>query len=217
MGLGAWLLDLLFPPKCAFCGKLTARRGDGVCPDCRSRLPFTPEGARLKADFLTAVVSPLYYEDDVRRSLLRYKFQGTTALARAYGPLLAETVRRELEGKFDTVSWVPLSRARERKRGFDQAKLLAQRTARELDLPLTPLLRKVRNALPQSGTGSAEKRRANISGCYAVPDAAAAAGRRVLLIDDIVTTGSTLSECARVLMLAGAAEVMGAALARSRE
>lgn len=216
MGIGKRLLDLLFPPKCAFCKKLVSAEDGGICPECRKTLPYTKDGGRQKVDFLTTVVAPLYYEDTVRASLLRYKFHGVTALAEAYGPILADTIRAELDGAYDLLTWVPLSRRRLRRRGFDQAKLLAGKTADALGTELVPLLRKDRDVPAQSGVGSAEKRRANISGCYTVIDPAQVAGKRILILDDIVTTGATLSECARVLMLAGAESVSAAALARSR-
>ena len=85
-------------------------------------------------------------------------------------------------------------------------------------LPLTvPLLRKARDVSPQSRLRTPEERRANISGCYVVRSADAVRGKRILLIDDVITTGSTLSECARMLLTAGAVSVRGAALACHRE
>lgn len=99
---------------------------------------------------------------------------------------------RSWRGEYDLVTWVPLSRRRLRERGYDQARLLAKATAKELGLPLTPTLHKQRNTQPQSRTGDAAKRRANI-------------------------TGATLSECARVLGKAGAEQVVCATVARSAD
>ena len=84
-------------------------------------------------------------------------------------------------------------------------------------MPLTPTLYKRRNTQPQSGTGDAAKRRANITGAYRMKKGADVTGKRILLIDDIVTTGSTLSECARVLGKAGAEQVVCATVARSAD
>lgn len=124
---------------------------------------------------------------------------------------------RSWRGEYDLVTWVPLSRRRLRERGYDQARLLARSTARELGLPLTPTLHKQRNTQPQSGTGDAAKRRANIAGAYRMKQGADVTGKRVLLMDDIVTTGATLSECARVLGKAGAEQVVCATVARSAD
>lgn len=180
-------------------------------------LPFVQNGGRQRFSFVRACVSPLNYEGDVRASLLRYKFGGATGYAKVYGRLVADTVRTELAGEYDLVTWVPLSRKRLRERGYDQAYLLARSTAKELGLPLTPTLHKQRNTQPQSGTGDAAKRRANIAGAYRMKTGADVTGKRILLMDDIVTTGATLSECARVLGKAGAEQVVCATVARSAD
>ena len=106
-----------------------------------------------------------------------------------------------------------MSRRRLRKRGYDQARLLAEELSEILHLPAEKLLEKRVDTKPQSGTGSAEKRRANAAGVYACPDADKVRGKHILLVDDIVTTGATLCECAKVLRSAGAAEICGAAVA----
>lgn len=211
------LLDLLFPPKCAFCRRLVKSDKNLLCPDCRANLPYTEDGGAQHGDFFRLCVSALYYEDRVREALLRYKFQGSSGYAGTFGRLLADCIRAELRGQYDLISWVPLSRERLRERGYDQAMLLAQAAALELQDVAVSTLDKVRNAEKQSGVGSAEKRRANISGAYRVADAELIQGRRILLIDDIVTTGATLSECARTLLEGGASEVVCATVARSRD
>ena len=211
------LLDLLFPPKCAFCRRLVKSNNNLLCPACRANLPYTEDGGAQHGDFFRLCISALYYEDTVRQALLRYKFQGSSGYAGTFGRLLADCIRAELRGQYDLISWVPLSRERLRERGYDQAMLLAQAAALELQDVAVSTLDKVRNAEKQSGVGSAEKRRANISGAYRVADAELIQGRRILLIDDIVTTGATLSECARTLREAGAKDVVCATVARGRD
>lgn len=103
------------------------------------------------------------------------------------------------------------------RRGYDQAQLLAEAAAEVLGTKAVPLLRKARDVSPQSRLRTPEERRANIAGCYVVRSADAVRGKRILLIDDVITTGSTLSECARMLLTAGAVSVRGAALACHRE
>lgn len=202
----SFLLDLLYPPRCAFCHDFLETSREGVCAHCRTGLPFAQNGGRQHFPFIPACVSPLNYEGNVRESLLRYKFGGATGYAKVYGRLVAETVRTELPGAYDIVTWVPLSRKRLRERGYDQARLLAKATAKALGMPLTPTLYKQRNTQPQSGTGA-----------YRMKKGADVTGKRVLLIDDIVTTGSTLLECARVLGKAGAEQVVCATVARAAD
>ncbi|MDD6503104.1 MAG: ComF family protein [Oscillospiraceae bacterium] len=211
------LLDLLYPPKCAFCGALIPAQRNGICAICEKTLPYTKNGGRQKGNFFTACVSPLYYEEDVRDALLRYKFRHCSGYCRPFGQLVAVCTAENLDQPVDLVSWVPLSSRRLRKRGYDQARLLAEETARRLEKPCVPVLKKTVHTAPQSRTGSAEKRRANISGAYRVTDPALVRGKTILLIDDIVTTGSTFSECARMLGMAGADRVFCASVARSRD
>ena len=211
------LLDLLYPPRCAFCHKFVKDGSVRICCSCEAQLPFTKDYGKQKIEFVTQCVAPLYYEKDVRDSLRRYKFDGCTGYAKAYAPLVADCIRQTISDKFDVLSWVPVSRKRLRERGYDQSELLAKAVAKEMNLKAGPVLRKIRNTQPQSGTGSAEKRRANIAGAYSVLKPELVQGRSILLIDDIVTTGSTVRECAKTLGLAGADAVYCAAVARARD
>ena len=209
------VLDLLYPPRCAFCRDFL-QKGQTLCPQCAESLPFC-EGldARQEGDVFSFCVSPLYYEGSVRESHHRYKFQGASAYARTYAPLVAQCIAAHCAGQYDLISWVPLSRKRLRKRGYDQAKLLAIAVAAELNTTAVATLKKVRNASAQSGLGGRDERRANIAGAYELLDSAAVSGKRILLIDDIITTGSSLAECAQCLLMADAKEVLCATLARS--
>ena len=211
------LLDLLYPPKCPFCRALLRGKGKTICEQCLKELPYTKNGGLQHGNFFTGCLSPLYYEESVREALLRYKFQGLSAYAAAFGNLMADCAEEYLEAEVDIISWVPLSKKRLRQRGYDQARLLAEEVSRRLMIPCVPVLKKVVNTHPQSQTGSAEKRRANISGAYVATDPEAISGKTILLVDDIVTTGSTFSECARMLGMAGADRVYCLTVARKRE
>ena len=215
--LGA-LLDLLFPPRCVFCRRLLHRGEEGICPRCQQELPWALGAeAEQTGEFFSLCASPLWYQDQVRASFHRYKFKGVRGYSRTYGRLVAQCVQDHLAGRYDLITWVPLSPERLKKRGYDQAMLRASAAARALDDVAAETLCKVRDTEAQSGLGKNDaSRRANVLSAYQVTDPALVEGRRVLLIDDIVTTGSTLSECARVLRTAGATDVVCAALARSR-
>ena len=210
--LGERLLDLLYPPKCAFCRKLVSD-GRMLCPECERRLPVPEkEMQRQKISGLAVCLSPLYYTGDVRQSLHRYKFQGAAAYYCIYAELMSACLS-EHGLTPDLVTWVPLSRKRLRRRGYDQARLLAEEVARLQGLPCEQTLEKIRNNPAQSGTSGAAERQKNVLGVYR--PVTSFAGEHVLLIDDIVTTGSTLSEAAKELLAAGAGEVSGLTLART--
>ena len=208
------LLDLLFPPKCPFCGGVQdALR---ICPDCEKSLPWTEEahGLReLRGGLLCA--APLWYEGSVREAVHRFKFHGGVTAAGPLGELMAQTAAERFSGEFDTVSWVPVSAKRLRKRGYDQAELLARSACRRWDVKPVRLLEKIRDNPAQSGMTDAAARRANVEGVYRAAEPESIQGRRILLVDDICTTGATLVECAGILRSAGAAEVVCAVVART--
>ncbi len=209
------LLELLFPTRCAFCHRLT-EGGQKVCPKCLSELPWARElSSRQRLRNINVCVSPLYYEGNVRQSLLRYKFRGLSGYCEIYGEFLAKCVD-ENGISCDIITWAPLSGKRLRQRGYDQARLLAEELARRRRGECARLLKKIRNNPAQSGKGGEEERRRNVKGVYEAVSPELIEGKRVLLVDDIVTTGSTLSECASVLLLSGAKCVFAATVARKR-
>lgn len=210
------LLDLLYPPRCAFCHRLIWQEGL-VCPECLKTLPYTDSaGQEQSFPNIIKCLSPLYYEGDVRSSLLRYKFHSLTAYSKVYGKFMVKCID-EWGISCDIITWVPLSSNRLRKRGYDQARLLAEEIARERDARCERLLTKTVNNPAQSGAGDANKRRANVAGVYKFACSAPLDGKSVLIVDDIVTTGATLSECARVLKAAGAGKIYAVTAARKRE
>ncbi len=210
------LLEFLFPPKCVLCGKILRNGELDLCRECRLTAPTYPN-RKKKLHFLDSFAAVWYYEGNVRRSLLRYKFQGRRSYAGSYGRMLAMVLEREYPEGFDVLTWVPVSRLRRLRRGYDQAKLLAIAVGRELNLEPVPVLQKIRNNRPQSGLKGGEARRANVLGVYQLREGVNLTGKRVLLIDDILTTGATAGECARMCLGAGAREVHCAAVAAARK
>jgi len=214
MGFLSSLLDIFFPPKCVFCSQLLNKNDDGICSKCIESLPYADNHGKQSGDVFDICISPLYYTGVVRRSVLRYKFHGASHYAGTYGEFLADCIREIPDFKFDIITWVPLSKKRERSRGYDQAMLIAKTTASVLDETAIETLIKHKNVRAQSELGDKKERSANIRGAFIVTNAEMIAGKNILLIDDVVTTGTTLEECTRVLLEAGAAEVFCAALAR---
>ena len=211
------LLDLLYPPKCAFCGKILDDGEDGVCRHCSDTMEvLRGRAAHTKGDFFADAISPLYYSDKVRDAILRYKFNGRSGYARIFSAIIADCVKDEYGTDFDILTYVPISRKRLRRRGYDQAKLLAEGVGENLGLMPEAVLTKTVHNRQQSGISGAEKRRANVLGVYEVTDKERVRGKKILLIDDIHTTGATLSECSKTLLLAGAEEIFCASIAKTR-
>ena len=126
-------------------------------------------------------------------------------------------LQKEYPAGFDILTWVPVSSLRKLRRGYDQVELIALAVGKELELEPVALLKKIRHNRPQSGLQDAARRRANVLGAYRVLDPDQIEEKRIVLLDDVLTTGSTASECARMLKTAGAKEVHCAAVAAVRK
>ena len=209
------ILDLLYPPKCPFCGKLL-EKGQLLCPECQNGLPWlTGTVGERKIELTGGCVSVAEYDERVKKGVHAFKIHGRSARSVAFGLLIAQCVK-DHDLTADLVSWPPLSKKRLRERGYDQARLLAEKVGKELGLPVVRTLQKEHRPA-QSGLDGREARRTNLLGAYTAVDAEAFRDKRVLLVDDVLTTGATLSECARTLRLAGAEAVVCTTLARAEK
>ena len=210
------LLELLYPRRCVFCGRILDKTVAGeTCAACTAAMPHTAGGWRTKGELFDYCASPLYYAGPAAEAIRRLKFRGRSAAAKPLGELLADCIR-EHGGDWDVLAFVPLSAKRERERGYCQARLIAEAAAARLGREVLPVLKKTRHTPANSGLRGEAARKANVSGAYAVTRPEAVSGLNVLLIDDVIT-GATLSECARVLRMAGANRVVCATVCKTRK
>ena len=220
----AALLDLLLPPRCGGCGRL----GSLLCPGCLARVRRLQEplcrrcgveveaagrdcGCRRRLRNLVRLRSAAAYEGPLEKALHRFKYEGRRPLAAPLALLLAE--RLAVEGlAAAAVAWVPLHPARRRRRGYNQAELLARELARLCSLPPLPGLERTRDTPPQVGLDRL-RRLANVEGAFRWKGEDL---RRtpLLVVDDVATTGATLEGCAAALRAAGAGPVIGLTVAR---
>ena len=203
---------LIFPPKCVLCGQLLGKEETDLCHACRENPPEAAKG-KFNISFVARWTALWYYKENVRESLLRYKFRRRRNYGLVYGRLLAMHLKQKGFDDFDILTWVPISFRRRWKRGFDQVAVIANVCAEELGCTACPVLKKIRHNPPQSGLTDVPMRRANVLNAYKVRSPSQVVGQRILLLDDIITTGATLSECAKILHFAGAEKVTGAAIA----
>lgn len=232
-----FLADLLWPRICPICNKICDRNGHHICTDCLMRLPLIPvvglcrqcgrDIPSQRFEFLCddcschhpsfdRAVSTLRFEGDARKLIHAFKFDEKIYLRNDLVDLLESAVR--LRFKLDTIDCVtsiPLSMLRRWTRGYNQCDILARELARRLNLPYKSLLRRVGNPR-QQGKLNEEARRKNVIDSFALARFVDLSKiKTVLLIDDIMTTGSTLSEAARILKSGGIKKVYAASLARS--
>lgn len=214
MGVVSMLSKWLFPPKCVFCRKVLPK--GGTCDKCRQELPYRlPMKSKENIMFVDGAYSCFHYEGNVRNAIVRYKFAGLDKYAVDFSEFLKKCIDENLSGEYDIISWVPLSKKRMKKRGYDQAKRLAEELCARLGENPVRTLVKCRDAAPQSRQSSSSSRKANILGAYEIASTEVC-GKRIIILDDVLTTGSTVSECARVLKTAGAEKVYVVTLAKTR-
>ena len=228
---------LVFPEGCRICGReLEDVSRVPVCPDClnapqpfeaeyfcsacrtpfQNRFPLDEQGrcalCRLGLRGFDAAYSFGAYEDVLRELIHLFKYGRVRSLARPLSERLVSAI--PWDQRFDVIVPVPLHWRRRLARGFNQANLLAGAVARRYALPVSSALKRRRRTDSQAGLSNA-KRRANVSGAFAVRRPEQVRGRRVLLVDDVMTTGATASACAAALKRAGAAHVAVLTLART--
>lgn len=203
------MLRLLFPPKCVLCQQLLTSEETDLCHYCRTHTELLQRTKR-KIPFVAQWTALWYYKDTVIRSIRRFKFSQKRHYGQVYARLLAISLT---QWDADLISWVPVSPLRRLQRGYDQAEVLAKAVRRELGIPAVPVLKKIRHTPPQSGIRGIALRRANVLGAFRPIRPGRLSGKRILLLDDVITTGATASECARTLLVAGAKEVYFAAVA----
>ena len=155
------------------------------------------------------------YEGTLQTLIQRFKYDGLRPLARPLGKFLAEAARRLEAHSWDLILPVPLHRRRQRQRGFNQAELLAAQVSKVLGVPMgSKDCVRIRDTRPQTGLRAAERRK-NVTGAFHVPHPESVRTLRVLLLDDVLTTGATVNACAQALLEAGAQGVWVATLARA--
>ena len=214
------------PDRCSLCGEVVMH-GETYCDDCADAL--RPKGelcpkcgkekencdcdeVKFRCDY-TAFAAPFYFRNSIARGIIRFKNYNRTELAKTYADEISCCVHeRFADAEFDCVTYIPMTGFRQFRRGYNQSKILAEAVAEKLSLPLEDLLVKTRKTKSQRNI-SARERKTNLHGAFDLAMNAGAEGKCILIVDDIKTTGSTLSECALTLKAYGAKDVYATAVA----
>ncbi len=221
-------LDFLFPPRCAGCNKW----GERYCASCQKQTKLissaicqicgepNPGTFRLVCQrcqtaelYYTSLRSWAYFEGPLQRAIHKLKYKRDLGLGEKLAQPLVNLMYTT-GWDIDLVTAVPLDKARQRDRGYNQSLCLARPLAWETGLPIaTSIIKRIKKTKSQVGL-SLEERRVNVTGAF-LADQKLAKGKTILIIDDVVTTGSTINSCAEALMKAEASRVYGLTLARS--
>lgn len=200
-------LELIFPPRCIFCSDVVPV-GENVCCECLEKVS-SQKSVRTILEWggeNINCISPFRYSGKVKEAIWRFKFRGQ----KHYSEYFAKSISRELSGickDLDIVTAVPLSKCGLRERGYNQSECLARSISKNLELRCENLLIKSKENFPQHELTHRE-RIENVKGVYKVLNIQNIRNKNILLCDDVVTTGSTLRECVKILKLYGARSVM---------
>ncbi len=226
--IASQILNLFFPARCPVCNEI-GQRHMHLCDECENSVSRITDrclgcgNSRTgctcsKNKFSLFLASPFLYENKLREAIHRFKFGGETDLAKFFGKETAECVAKEFgDVKFDIVTCVPQTKLKRRKRGYNQSALLAKEIAKQLSLPFDELLLiKTRETADQHDLKGKERIR-NLKDAFAADKPDSVRDKTILLVDDIKTTGTTLNECRKTLLKAGASAVCCATIAVTPE
>ncbi len=227
------ILDILFPPICLNCQKtledknrlicqpclsLVKLNNTLFCPVCRARLAENKKICHYDSPYLLAAAGN--YDDPVLQNLIHcFKYKYFKNLA----PILAEVLVKYLsnlslsmvKNQKSVVVSIPLHSRRERQRGFNQAKLIAEIVARRFNLALVDALKRVKDTKSQAKMKETEKRIENVSGCFTIKNPEMIQGKNIILIDDVFTSGATMNEAVRILKANGAKRIIALVIAKA--
>lgn len=218
------VMNLIYPPKCIFCQQLLDYSTViHICSQCSAKLPFS-DSAIIRTwpgdevNYCDGALSVFDYTGMVKESLIRFKFYNKPGYYRTFAKLIADKLNKltNIE-EYDMVISVPLHKHKEFIRGYNQAHLISKALSKLIKLPECSNVMKRERYTESQSLLDRQKRNQNVKGAFSVRLPQKAEGKTILLVDDILTTGSTLEECSRVLKQAGAVKVFAVVVATGRK
>ena len=205
------ITDLIYPNKCVLCNENIISRKEYVCEKCLKEAKPVPKLQTLEIeenpDSKVVCVSAFRYIGNLKNAIWRFKFRGHKKYSGFFARKIVDEFQEMFKDyKFDYICFVPLRKERERNRGYNQAQCIASDISSIIGVPCKDVLVKIKNNHVQHELDLIH-RRANVKGAYGVKNPGEIQGKRILLCDDIVTSGSTLAECAKTLLKNGASSV----------
>lgn len=201
--------DILFPVRCPYC-ECVIDKTEYACEECKKAFP-SPAFQKYAVGGYTCI-SPFPYDGIFKRAVRKFKFNNLGGYAKQLAfPLVQSIIECYQTSNFDIITCVPMHKKRLKKRGYNQAELLAKECAEIMNIPYCDTLEKHRENLEQHSI-KASQRADNVKGVYRIIDKELVENKNILIIDDIITTGNTLGECARILTKSGCNSVSCAVL-----
>ncbi|CAK7049905.1 ComF family protein [Tissierella sp.] len=213
------LNSLLFPTKhiCLFCKEKNGSIKGYICKECYENLEVLNREVQIDSIYINKVYYSLSYNRFIREMMKNYKYNGKNYLYKPFGEIMIRTIEnKKIAEDIDIIIYVPTHKRKEALRGYNQAELLAVYISKNLEKPLLrENLIKTKWTKEQSHSNKID-RITNLKGSFQIKDSSEIERKKILLVDDIITTGVTMDECSRVLINNGAKEVIGIALTSSK-
>ena len=206
--------SLFYPSRCPYCG-IFLKSGKILCSNCEKEIKSEPIIRELELfdDITLRAVSPFLYDGKVKEAICNFKFKNKLDYVEHFSRSIVNVLEKVNSNKnFDYVCCVPMSKDHEKERGYNQAKVLAKSVSKILKIPFKDVLVKVKKTKTQH-TLARDERLINVKGAYVALNKDYVKEKKILLCDDILTTGSTVKECALVLYNAGASYVLATCIA----
>lgn len=213
------LNNLIFPTKhiCLLCKEKNGNAEKYICKDCYGNLEILDKEININSPYIKKVYYSISYNRFAREMIKDYKYNGKNYLCKPFGEIMIKTIKnKNMDNDIDGIIYVPTHKRKEALRGYNQAELLAKYISEKLFIPLfRDSLIKTKWTKEQSHSNKID-RMINLKNSFQIRNSNIIENKKFLLIDDIITTGATMEECSKVLINAGAKEVIGLALTSSK-
>lgn len=213
------LNNLLFPQRhvCLMCREKNSNAMKYICKNCYENLEISNKEVQMDSPFMKKAYYSLFYNRFIKEKIREYKYNGKNYLYKPLGEIMLGTIEKyEICKNIDLIGYIPTHRRKEALRGYNQAELLANYISQKTNIPiLKGNLIKIKWTKEQSHSNKIE-RITNLRDSFHIKEPSIIEGKNILLVDDIITTGTTMEECSRVLKNNGAKEIVGLALTSSK-
>ncbi len=216
--LKKFVSSLFYPAKCPYCNKIL-ESDKTVCDECYKKFHVTPLTTDLELDYRHSikVISAFPYREKIKELICKFKFKSNLDYVEYFAESMTKAIKQKgIVCNFGLITFVPMTKKHKKERGFNQAQILAKALGKMLDIPVENILLKVKNNKAQHTLHKSE-RAINVKGAYIAENKEKIKLKNILLCDDIVTTGSTIKECALALIDAGAKDVLGITIAKTEK
>ena len=212
------LLNLFFPTKdlCYFCKTSNSQIKDFICSDCRDNIQVVNKEIDMKSEYVDGAIYCLAYNKFIREMVHAFKFNQKSYLYKPLAQVMVNTLKELNIWDFDIIMYIPIHRRKEAIRGYNQSELLAEYISQNINIPISKKNLIKRKWTKEQNQLDRISRMNNLKGSFKINKQDEILNKRILLIDDIITTGSTINECSQLLTQNGAEKVKALALTSNR-